>query len=1329
MASETAAPAVRLPDMNGGLKTGSDNDDDANNSDSTATGDKEITMTGSTTKSQAAFTADESASPSTSTSTKPESKKDPTATVSSSSSAAADAESEVVRQTSSPTPPKEENGEGVTSQSRPSATSNNDGGEGRRRNSSLDELGTFEENVSLGSFDPPSSLGDKQRSDSILSGPSMNSQQSLLSSSSKKGLPITSATEMDSGEPSSTVEVAKASSSSSSSSKQADSNGVQSKSDVGRIRQCDDHNGDTADHLPSSGGENNDDTDATDAAAIVSAPSAVAAKAAAAAAASVSEVAATEATSSSSKPIPIVAPAPSVLLSQEYGRRPFRKRKGSVDFSFALDDNGSNTSSRRKRQNSNDESNHSNSKNNRGSDFHHSMDALPPMGALPDIEVSGDNAKDDHTVLSSTAAAAAASAGSTPASAIPPPPLSPLDSTQTLTGSASGIASTAGRTRSRTNSSAGVGSANTAAVESLLSMGSSSSKGSGDGDPDGNLKMAPPDAPMKDMSKNQRLRKDSAASHPSRARKNSHVNSTAGSNSTRRRFRAYSEDNFSQGSNSHETLTSQSHRFLLEAFMGDGTESLVLDPEQRERLGSFDGVSGVGESAGSGVVPSLPKSDTDETNRPTGLAAAAAPAVGAAVASAGAATHDQAATNHTSRERFASIDYGRRERLESWGGMSDLSGHGLHDHPSDTLGSGTNNSSTAAALAATIYTSLANDVTAAADGNESISSFLVPDETIPTRIAVNRDRMNSIASVATDPSALLHGTVGAVSGTNADAEFPSEMQKYVKAAMASVGDQLAGIAASAEAVAGLSFHDGKDHQDESEISSNASPLLGDLGSKSGSLTGRPRSSSVSSLLNIAVDYDAVAAAVDAAEAAAGAVDLTNFTSTDVGTSAPSRGGRRKRKGLPLNRKDIPSSNLLSSISELHGGDRHIDELRAEARAAAGYFPPSDTPHALPPKKRAKMYKESPDQVRSSSATAPTPTISNKKSSSKKKQTKSVAGSGGGQANQKWDSMLEALKEYAREREEEETKHMTEEQKAYWSWDGNVPTMYKTKDGKPLGRWVNNQRTAKSKGSLKEEREERLVAAGLKWTVQASSSWNEMLEELKVYIADKAKNGEDWDGNVPTNYCIKLTKNPCEDDEKNLGRWVNRQRSMFQAGKLRKDRQVALESVGLKWSVLTSITWDSMFDTLKEYVEEKKQNNGGTWDGNVPATYKTVKVDPPRALGRWINRQRSAYSKGKLKEEYVNKLNSIGLRWSIHDRKGKKPPPPPPSASSNASIKGENNDDDEIVVEKTTNVFEAVNERAEQADRDGKTILIDNETESGPLDKAADTEDVEVARSG
>lgn len=111
--------------------------------------------------------------------------------------------------------------------------------------------------------------------------------------------------------------------------------------------------------------------------------------------------------------------------------------------------------------------------------------------------------------------------------------------------------------------------------------------------------------------------------------------------------------------------------------------------------------------------------------------------------------------------------------------------------------------------------------------------------------------------------------------------------------------------------------------------------------------------------------------------------------------------------------------------------------------------------------------------------------------------------------------------------------------------------------------------------------------------------------------------------------------------------------MYQSGKLRKDRQLALERIGLKWSMLTSVTWESMYETLCTYVEEQKEKTGRPWDGNVPATYKTVNHDPPRALGRWVNRQRSAYTKSRLKDEYVAKLNEIGLKWSIHERRPKK----------------------------------------------------------------------------
>ena len=82
--------------------------------------------------------------------------------------------------------------------------------------------------------------------------------------------------------------------------------------------------------------------------------------------------------------------------------------------------------------------------------------------------------------------------------------------------------------------------------------------------------------------------------------------------------------------------------------------------------------------------------------------------------------------------------------------------------------------------------------------------------------------------------------------------------------------------------------------------------------------------------------------------------------------------------------------------------------------------------------------------------------------------------------------------------------MSEDDAKVWVWDGNVPTTYKTKDGKALGRWVNNQRSAKSKGNLKEDREKRLVDAGLKWSVLASNSWNEMLEELRMYVAEQVR---------------------------------------------------------------------------------------------------------------------------------------------------------------------------------------------------------------------------------
>jgi hypothetical protein len=102
-------------------------------------------------------------------------------------------------------------------------------------------------------------------------------------------------------------------------------------------------------------------------------------------------------------------------------------------------------------------------------------------------------------------------------------------------------------------------------------------------------------------------------------------------------------------------------------------------------------------------------------------------------------------------------------------------------------------------------------------------------------------------------------------------------------------------------------------------------------------------------------------------------------------------------------------------------------------------------------------------------------------------------------------------------------------------------------------------------------------------------------------------------------------------------------------------------IGLKWSVLSTTSWQSMYETLLEYVSGRKAADG-TWDGNVPANFKTSD-HPPKALGRWINRQRTAHQKHKLKGEFVDKLNSIGLKWSVHERR-----PPLPFAQLETPIK-------------------------------------------------------------
>jgi len=614
------------------------------------------------------------------------------------------------------------------------------------------------------------------------------------------------------------------------------------------------------------------------------------------------------------------------------------------------------------------------------------------------------------------------------------------------------------------------------------------------------------------------------------------------------------------------------------------------------------------------------------------------------------------------RERLDSQTFqGARDRLESWGGMSDLS-----------IPVGESLMASAMVAASNLHQGNllldADPAAAAAAPAAAAGDIDRKPNAIPSRISLQRDRLNSVASLS---EASVSGMM--VDGVDMSA---GDLQAFVAAAMASVGNQISELAGAVEDVAaaagggdsvGLEDLRREMGVESDEASSGAPPIIG--AAHDAGAARRPRSWSTSSG-KISVDLDAVQAAVAAAEAASGSLGLSGSTSSSTNPKmAPppqkvsslsvkpaSRGERSRvsRRSLPLKRTRAGSNSSSGASGDVT--PRTKNERKAPASRAKGAKTTNKKKtKRVPLKKRVKRTSPEPDGVKSSASTMPTPKVTDRSIAASaglqilppvvKSSSLSAAAAKPSLAKEKWEGFFTAMVDFADERRAEETKNMSADEKKNWVWDGHVPTNYKTKDGKALGRWINNQRSAHAKGSLKKDREERLVSAGLRWSVLATkNAFDDMLKELEIYIDEQAKQGIQWDGNVPTHYQIK--KRADDGEDKNLGRWVNRQRSLYQAGKLREDRQKALEKLGLKWSMMVSTSWESMFESLKLYAAEMKEKNGGKWDGNVPATYKT-KDDPPLSLGRWINRQRAAYAKKTLKKEYVDKLSALGFRWSVY----------------------------------------------------------------------------------
>eukprot|EP00526_Cylindrotheca_closterium_P012864 CAMPEP_0113622840 /NCGR_PEP_ID=MMETSP0017_2-20120614/11724_1 /TAXON_ID=2856 /ORGANISM="Cylindrotheca closterium" /LENGTH=453 /DNA_ID=CAMNT_0000532721 /DNA_START=18 /DNA_END=1379 /DNA_ORIENTATION=+ /assembly_acc=CAM_ASM_000147 len=149
------------------------------------------------------------------------------------------------------------------------------------------------------------------------------------------------------------------------------------------------------------------------------------------------------------------------------------------------------------------------------------------------------------------------------------------------------------------------------------------------------------------------------------------------------------------------------------------------------------------------------------------------------------------------------------------------------------------------------------------------------------------------------------------------------------------------------------------------------------------------------------------------------------------------------------------------------------------------------------------------------------------------------------------------------------------------------------------------------------------------------TWEGRLKELKAY---KVANGH---CNVPLHF----------EENKQLGRWVDKQRTYYRQKKEGKkssmttERIEKLEALDFRWKIRDSdhVPWEERMKQLKAY----RDLHG---DCNVPYHHPENK-----ALGKWVSRQREFFKfrqeglRSSLTDERVNELAEVGFTWKVRDQ--------------------------------------------------------------------------------
>jgi superfamily II DNA or RNA helicase len=188
--------------------------------------------------------------------------------------------------------------------------------------------------------------------------------------------------------------------------------------------------------------------------------------------------------------------------------------------------------------------------------------------------------------------------------------------------------------------------------------------------------------------------------------------------------------------------------------------------------------------------------------------------------------------------------------------------------------------------------------------------------------------------------------------------------------------------------------------------------------------------------------------------------------------------------------------------------------------------------------------------------------------------------------------------------------------------GKIPSQHsKDKTEKQLGRWSNNRRCDKKKGSLADDKIEKLELID-GWYWDRDDLFDEMCEQLNAWVNKYGK--------IPSYGSNNKT-------EQQRGSWASSRRAEKKKGSLTDDKIKKLELIkGWYWEK------EDPFDEMCEQVDTWVNKNG-----KIPSSRSKDKTE--KQLGNWVSRQRQDKKKVSLTNDKIKKLELIkGWYWDKDD---------------------------------------------------------------------------------